>query len=46
MRRETARPQRKLAIVKMAMRKRKKRFLPMTLDAHAPMGRTMAFDTR
>jgi hypothetical protein len=43
---ETEMPQRKLETVKMVMHKRKKRLRPITLDAHAPMGRTMAFDTK
>ena len=37
---------RKLAIVKITMQKRKKFLRPMTLDAQAPRGSTIAFDTR
>ncbi len=43
---DSADPQRKLAIEKMVMHNRKKLRRPITLDAHAPMGSTMAFETR
>ena len=41
-----AAPQRKLATVKITMQNRKKLRRPITLEAHAPMGSTMAFETR
>ncbi len=41
-----AAPQRKLAMVKMVMQRTKKLRRPMTLEAHPPRGRTMAFETR
>jgi hypothetical protein len=43
---EGAIPQRKLATVKMVMQSRKKFLRPITLGAHAPTGRMIAFETR
>ena len=43
---EGAAPHRKLATVNTTMQKRKKLRRPITLEAHAPSGNTIAFDTR
>ena len=43
---ESAAPHRKLATVKITIQERKKFLRPITLEAQAPSGRTMAFETR
>ena len=43
---EGAAPHRKLETVKMVMQRIKKFLRPMTLEAQAPMGSTMALATR
>ncbi len=43
---EGAMPQRKLATVNIADAERKKFLRPITLEAHAAGGSTMAFETR
>jgi len=41
-----AAPHRKLETVKIMMHSTKKFRRPITLEAHAPMGNTMAFESR